>query len=155
MTLTFIKRGALAGAAVLAAGLGGCATDYYGGGVATGYYAGPVGYGYDYYAGYGYPAYGWFGDFYYPGYGTVVFDRYGHRRGWSDAERAHWQPRGEWRENHLYQGGRFDARRDHAYMSDRDAAFRGFRGGGDRPGGGRPGGERQGGGHHDGGHDHH
>jgi len=138
-----IRTIALAGAAALAAGLGGCADGYYGGGVATGYYA-PT-YGPDYYVGAGYPAYGWFGDFYYPGYGVYVFDRYGHRRGWNDDERRHWEYRGaNWRGNHLYDGGRYDAHRDRAYMADRSAAFRSYRGG---PQGGRAPAQ---GGHHDG-----
>ncbi len=148
-----LKTFGVAGAAVLAAALGGCADDYYSGGVATGYYTGPVGYGYDYYAGYGYPSYGWFGDFYYPGYGVYVFDRYGHRRGWNDDERRHWEYRGDgWRGNHLYAGNRgFDARRDRAYMADRAAAFRGYRNGPQGgPQGGPRGGEHRGGERHDG-----
>lgn len=127
---TFLNRGLFAGAALLAAGLGGCADGYYGGGygyAAPAYYAGPVGYGADYYAGYGYPGYGWFGDFYYPGYGVYVFDRFGHRRGWNDAERQHWAYRGGYRGNHLYDGNRFDARRDRAYLADRQQAFRSLR----------------------------
>ncbi len=145
-----LKLGLLAGAVLLAAGLGGCADDYYAGGVATGYYTGPVGYGAEYYAGYGYPAYGWYNDFYYPGYGIYVFDRYGHRRAWRDEEREHWAYRGNgWRGSHLYGDHGFDARRDRAYMADRNAAFRSYRGGG-QPGGGehRDGGHREGGDRH-------
>lgn len=128
---TTLTLGLLAASAALA----GCTDSYYdngyyGRGIATGYYAGPVGYGVDYYGGYGYPRYGVYNDFYYPGYGAIVFDRYGHRRPWNDAERAHWQYRGDWRGNHLYQNGRFDKRRDHAYAIDRDAAYRNFRSGG-------------------------
>lgn len=131
-TLTF---GAIAVAAVA---LSGCVDGYYGGGygyggVATGFYAGPVGYGGDYYSGYGYPAYGWYNDYYYPGYGSLVFGRYGERRGWNDVERGHWGyrgaggERGEWRGNHLYANRGFDARRDQAYMADRATAFRNYR----------------------------
>ena len=139
MTTNPIRLGLLAAAAALAVGLGGCADGYYGGGVATGYYSGPVGYGADYYGGVGYPAYGVYNDFYYPVTGVYVFDRGGHRREWNEDERRHF------RGNHLTQNGRFDGRRDHAYVADRNAGFRSFRqgglAGGQRGGhGGQPGG---------------
>ena len=129
--MTFSKTLAF-GVVAATAVLGGCADSYYdngyyGRGIATGYYSGPVGFGADYYAGYGYPGYGFYNDFYYPGYGVYVFDREGHRREWNENERAHWAARGEWRENHLMAGGRYDKRRDHAYIADRDAAFRNYR----------------------------
>ncbi len=147
-----MKKAGLIGLALVAgaATLGGCAGDYYGGGVATGYYDGPVGYGYDYYGGLGYPGYGYFNNYYYPGYGTFVFDRGGHRRAWNDAERAHWAYRGNgWRGNHLYGDRGFEARRDHAYMADRQTSFRNYRSGFDGPRAGgsqRPNGQRPGGG---------
>lgn len=145
------------------AALGGCADGYYGGGYgggvgyASSYYSGPYGYGGDYYGGLGYPSYGLYNNFYYPGYGSYVFDRGGHRRGWNDDERGHWQHRGEYRGNHLMQNGRFDARRDRAYAADRGAGFRNFRQGGGvagqnrGAGGGRGVGRPGGGGDHRGG----
>lgn len=149
MTIARLLRVALIGGAV--ATLGACADGYGygGGGVAVGYagYSGPLGYGGDYYGGVGYPSYGFYNDYYYPGSGIYVFDRGGGRRLWNDDERGHWQHRGEYRGNHLYEGNNFDARRDRAYAADRGASYRTFRqtarqGGGQRQPGqqGRPGG---------------
>lgn len=128
--------GTLATLAACAGGYG-----YGGGGVGVGYasgYSGPLGYGGDYYGGIGYPGYGYYNNFYYPGTGIYVFDRGGRRRAWNAAERAHWQSRGGYRGNHLYQGRTFDARRDRAYAADRGASYRAFRQSA------RQGGERQG-----------
>nr|WP_295661927.1 hypothetical protein [Polymorphobacter sp.] len=158
MNIVSMLRVALVGGTL--ATLGACADGYgyggggYGGGVGyAGGYSGPLGYGGDYYGGVGYPGYGFYNDYYYPGSGIYVFDRGGHRRQWNDEERGHWQHRGEYRGNHLYQGRQFDARRDRAYAADRGASYRTFRqtarqgggGGGMRPqgqpgrgGGGRP-----------------
>ncbi|UAJ10169.1 hypothetical protein [Polymorphobacter megasporae] len=147
MTIVKLLRVALIGGAV--ATLGACADGYgyggggYGGGVAyAGGYSGPLGYGGDYYGGVGYPGYGFYNDYYYPGTGIYVFDRGGRRRAWNDDERNHWQHRGEFRGNHLYQGRQFDARRDRAYMADRGASYRSFRQSARQGGGGRPQGQQ-------------
>ncbi|MGI4877672.1 MAG: hypothetical protein ACRYG4_09325 [Janthinobacterium lividum] len=156
MRKTLMRLGLVAGAAAALSACGG-----YGYGTSVGYasdypaYGGPVGYAGDYYGGFGYPGYGYYNDFYYPGTGIYVFDRSGHRRAWNDAERAHWQNRGEFRGGHLMQNGRFDQRRDRGYMNDRRASYRDFqrqsRGGGG-PRGGPQGGGPQGG--HESGHQH-
>ncbi len=146
MSIAKLLRVAFIGGAV--ATLGACADGYYGGGYGGGVayaggYSGPLGYGGDYYGGVGYPGYGYYNDYYYPGTGIYVFDRGGRRRSWNDDERNHWQHRGEYRGNHLYQGRQFDARRDRAYTADRGASYRAFRQnarqGGGQPGQGRPG----------------
>jgi hypothetical protein len=150
MNIVSLLRFALVGGTL--ATLGACADGYgyggggYGGGVGyAGGYSGPIGYGGDYYGGVGYPGYGFYNDYYYPGSGIYVFDRGGQRRQWNDEERSHWQHRGEYRGNHLYQGKQFDARRDRAYAADRGASYRTFRqtarqgGGGGQRGQGQPG----------------
>lgn len=116
-----------------AAALTGCGYGYGGGGigyssdyaVTAGY--GGLGYGGDYYGGLGYPGYGYYNNFYYPGTGIYVYDRGGHRRRWTDDERSHWQPRGDYRANRLYQNGGYDRNRDRAYSADRRAAMNNFR----------------------------
>src|ERR1700684_311808 len=53
---------------------------------------GPYGYGYAGY--YGDPWWGLGGGFLYPGLGFYVYDRYGHRHRWNDAQRRYWEGRG-------------------------------------------------------------
>ena len=84
------------------AGLSGCVGMYPG--MSVGYgnggyydpygYGGYGGYGSSYYgSGYGSPYYGWYDDYYYPGTGYWVYDRYGSRRQWTDAQRRYWNSR--------------------------------------------------------------
>ena len=83
------------------AGLSGCVGMYPGMsvGYGNGGYYDPYGYGgyggYGGYSSYGYgsPYYGWYDDYYYPGTGYYVYDRYGSRRQWSDAQRRYWSSR--------------------------------------------------------------
>lgn len=61
---------------------------------------GSYGYGYSYddWGSWGYPTYGWYDGYYYPGTGDYVYDRYGTRQRWREADRYHWGAmRSRWR----------------------------------------------------------
>ena len=86
MLATLAAATALAGCTMMdgyggvSVGYGGGYDPYYDGGYYDGgYYADPY--------------YGWYENYYYPGTGVYVYDRGGHRHGWSDKHRRYWHAR--------------------------------------------------------------
>lgn len=95
MTRSVLGRMTFLAAATLA--VVACSDGYGYGGLAYNsdydrYYGDPLGYSY---VPYGYSAgnFGWWNGYYYPGNGSIIYDRRGRPRTWSQWHRRHWMSR--------------------------------------------------------------